>query len=61
MLRIPGGTQSGKKFRIKGLGVKRNGKRGDQFVEVSIQVPEKLDPTQEKMLKDFAEATGLKY
>jgi molecular chaperone DnaJ len=61
VLRIPPGTQSGRKFRIKGLGVERNGKRGDQLVAVTVQVPEKLSADQERMLKEFAETAGLKY
>lgn len=61
VLTIPPGTPSGKRFRIKGLGVERNGQRGDQYVEVSITVPEKLDADQEQKLKDFAEAAGIRY
>ena len=61
VLRVPGGTQSGRKFRIKGMGIERNGKRGDQFVEVTVTVPERLDPKQEKKLKEFAEAAGLRF
>jgi molecular chaperone DnaJ len=61
VLRIPPGTQHGQKFRITGLGVEKNGKRGDQFVEVKIELPEKLTPDQEAAAKEFAEKTGLKY
>ncbi|MCZ6916414.1 MAG: J domain-containing protein [Gemmatimonadetes bacterium] len=60
-LRIPPGTQPGRKFRVRGMGVERNGKRGDQFVEIDVKIPEKLDERQEGLLKDFAEAAGLKY
>ncbi|MDH5642754.1 MAG: J domain-containing protein, partial [Gemmatimonadota bacterium] len=35
LLRIPKGTQAGRRFRIKGHGVERNGKRGDQLVSRS--------------------------
>jgi molecular chaperone DnaJ len=61
VLRVPPGTQSGRKFRIKGMGVERNGKRGDQFVEITVSVPEKLDSNQAAKLKEFAEAAGLKF
>jgi molecular chaperone DnaJ len=47
MLKIPPGTQPGRKFRIKGLGLEKNGRRGDQLVEVQVEIPEKLDPEQE--------------
>ena len=44
MLRIPPGTQPGRKFRIKGQGVEKNGRRGDQLVQVQVTVPERADP-----------------
>jgi molecular chaperone DnaJ len=61
VLRIPAATQPGRKLRIKGQGVERNGRRGDQLVEIAVTVPEKLTPDQEKLLKEFAAAAGLKY
>jgi molecular chaperone DnaJ len=53
-LKIPAGTQPGKKFRIKGQGIDRNGQKGDQIVTVNVKLPEKLTPEQEAALKDFA-------
>ncbi len=35
--------------------------KGDLIVEVDIVVPEKLTEEQERMMKEFAEAGGLKY
>ena len=61
VLRIPASTQPGKKFRIRGQGIEKNGRRGDQYVEISVKVPEKLSAEQEKLLKDFAAASDLKY
>src|SRR6185295_19517818 len=61
MLRIPGGTQPGRKFRIKGQGVEKNGVKGDQLVQVQVIVPEQLTPEQQDMLKRFAESAGLSY
>ncbi len=60
-LKIPPGTQSGTKFRIAGQGIEKGEKRGDQYVEVKITVPAELDPEQEKLMQEFAEATGLRY
>jgi len=34
---------------------------GDLIVEVQIDVPEKLTEEQQKAMKDFAAASGLKY
>ena len=61
VLRIPPGTQPGRKLRIKGQGVEKNGRRGDQFVEITVSVPKDLTPEQETLLKSFAEAAELKY
>jgi molecular chaperone DnaJ len=60
-LKIPPGTPSGKRFRIRGQGVKKGEQQGDLIVEVQINVPEQLTEEQEKMMRDFAEAGGLKY
>ena len=61
VLNIPAGTQPGRKFRIKGQGVEKNGETGDQFVEVDVAIPEKLTAEQEQLLKKFADEAGLKY
>jgi molecular chaperone DnaJ len=61
VLRVPAGTQPGRRFRIRSQGVEHNGKRGDQLVEVQVTIPEKLTPEQETLLKEFAEKAGLKF
>ncbi|HEY2825037.1 MAG TPA: molecular chaperone DnaJ [Gemmatimonadales bacterium] len=61
VLRIPPGTQPGRRFRIKGQGVEKNARRGDQLVEVAVSIPEKLTAEQEKLLKDFAEKAKLPH
>jgi molecular chaperone DnaJ len=60
-LKIPTGTPSGKRFRVRNQGVKKGDQRGDLIVEVEIVVPEKLTEEQEKMMREFAESGGLKY
>ncbi|HEV2130413.1 MAG TPA: molecular chaperone DnaJ [Longimicrobiaceae bacterium] len=61
VLRIPPGTQSGTRFRIKGQGVEKGGRRGDQFVRVNVTVPDKLDEQEESLMRQFAEMAELKY
>jgi molecular chaperone DnaJ len=61
VLRIPPGTQNGTRFRIRGQGVTRGERTGDQFVEVRVEVPETLTPEAEEAMKSFAESTGLRY
>ena len=60
-IKIPAGTPSGKRFRVRGQGIEKAEKKGDLIVEVSIAVPEKLSEEQERMMKEFADAGGLKY
>lgn len=61
VLKLPPGTQHGQKFRIPGQGIERNGRRGDQYVEVHVQIPEHLTAEQQEAFKAFAEKAGLKY
>lgn len=61
VLNIPKGTQSGTKFRIRGQGVEKADRVGDQFVEVVVAVPEELSSEERKAMEEFAEATGLKH
>ncbi|HEX3534192.1 MAG TPA: molecular chaperone DnaJ [Gemmatimonadaceae bacterium] len=60
-IKIPPGTPSGKRFRVRGQGIQKGEKKGDLIVEVSIAVPEKLSEEQERMMKDFADSGGMKY
>lgn len=59
-LKIPAGTQTGTKFRLRGKGAPRlNGNsNGDQTVTVNIVTPKKLNDEQRKALEAFAKASG---
>lgn len=61
VLKIPPGTQSGTRFRIPNLGVEKNGRRGDQYVEVTITVPEKLDDRSRELIQELAQLEKMKY
>lgn len=52
---IPEGTQPGTVFRLRGKGVQNlNGRgRGDQYVEVTVEVPKGLSKAQKEALKNF--------
>lgn len=52
---IPEGTQPGTVFRLRGKGVQNlNGRgRGDQYVEVTVEVPKGLSKAQKDALKNF--------
>jgi molecular chaperone DnaJ len=61
VLRIPPGTQNGTRFRIKGQGVEKGGRRGDQYVKVEVGVPENLSDEQRQEFERFADTAGLKH
>ena len=60
-LRIPEGTQPGAVFRLRGRGVPslRGFGKGDQLVRIKIEVPRRLNARQKKILREFAQASGL--
>jgi len=59
-LTIPSGTQPGTVFRMgnKGMPRLRRRGRGDLFVEVVVEVPEKLNAEEEDALRKFAALRG---
>ncbi len=56
-LKIPEGTQSGAKFRLKGKGVPDvNGRgRGDLYIHIQVTMPTKLTRDQKKLFEQLAE------
>lgn len=60
-LEIAKGTQPGAELRLKELGVPRvNGYgRGDFVVQVRVVIPQTLTRDQEKLLREFAETSGV--
>ncbi|KOO52235.1 molecular chaperone DnaJ [Viridibacillus sp. FSL E2-0187] len=59
-MKIPTGTQSGDRFRLKGKGVKNvhGYGTGDQHVIVSVVTPKKLTEKQKQLLREFASISG---
>jgi molecular chaperone DnaJ len=55
LLKIPRGTSSGTRLRLKGQGVTGvDGRgRGDQLIRVTIQVPAKINKRMEELLQEF--------
>lgn len=56
-LMIPAGCQSGEIFRLKGRGMPdlRGSGVGDLLVQVHVEVPRRLAPKEESLLRDLAE------
>ena len=61
VLKLPAGTQPGRRFRIKGEGIAKGDRKGDMIVTVQVTIPEELSEEQAELLKKFAESTGLKH
>jgi molecular chaperone DnaJ len=59
-LRVPPGTQSGQRFRLRGRGAPsvRNGRRGDLVVEVRLMLPRVLDERSKAILREFGAING---
>jgi molecular chaperone DnaJ len=59
-IRIPPGTKSGQKFRLKDKGAPHPGKkvRGDEFVEVSIVPPPFEDQRVREIMKELEKLSG---
>ena len=57
LIKIPAGTKSGKKFIIRGEGIKnpRGYGKGDLIVVTNIEVPKHLTHRQKELLKEFHE------
>lgn len=57
LLRIPQGTQSGQRFRLRERGapsLRAGGVRGDQFVDVKITLPTVISEETKEILQQFA-------
>ena len=59
-LKIPGETQTGKLFRMRGKGVKsvRGGAQGDLLCRVVVETPVGLNDKQKQLLKELQESFG---
>jgi molecular chaperone DnaJ len=54
-VKIPGGTQSGRRFRLqaKGMPVLRSKQVGDMYVQVMVETPQNLTKRQRELLAEF--------
>ena len=59
-LRVPPGTQSGQRFRLRDRGAPsaRDGRRGDLVVEVRLMLPKLLDERSKELLREFGRING---
>jgi molecular chaperone DnaJ len=54
-VKVPEGTQSGRRFRLagKGMPVLRSRQSGDMYVQVVVETPQKLTKKQRELLSEF--------
>ena len=54
-VKVPEGTQSGRRFRLQGKGmpVLRSKQAGDMYIQVLVETPQKLSKRQRELLNEF--------
>jgi molecular chaperone DnaJ len=59
-LRVPPGTQSGQRFRLRerGAASTRDGRRGDLIIEARLMLPKVLDERSKELLREFGRVNG---
>ncbi|MCI0574566.1 MAG: HSP40/DnaJ peptide-binding protein, partial [Myxococcaceae bacterium] len=59
-VRVPPGSQSGRKLRLRGKGVPslKGGPRGDLYLNLQVQVPEKDTPQVRALVEPLGQAYG---
>lgn len=57
-IKIPPGTQSGQRLRVRGRGLGKEGARGDLFVITRIQVPTKISDSERALWEQLAKASS---
>jgi molecular chaperone DnaJ len=59
-VRVPPGTQSGQRFRLRGRGAPslQNGHHGDLVIETRIMLPPLLDERSKELLREFGAING---
>ena len=56
-IKIPSGTQSGQRLRVRGRGLGKEGARGDLFVVTRIQTPAEISEGEKKLWEQLAAAS----
>jgi molecular chaperone DnaJ len=59
-VKVPEGTQSGRRFRLgaKGMPVLRTRETGDMYVQVLVETPQKLTKRQKELLQEFEQQSS---
>ena len=54
MLTVPKGSNTGTVLRLKGKGVQRRGRHGDEIVKLKVMLPAERNPELETFLANWA-------
>jgi molecular chaperone DnaJ len=57
-VKVPAGIQSGKMLRIRDEGVPSGGQKGNLYIKVIVQIPEKLSRKGKDLLEELAKVEG---
>ena len=59
-VKIPHGSQSGRRMRLRGKGMSalRSNMRGDMYVELTVETPSGLNARQRELLEEFRKEGG---
>lgn len=57
-LKVPAGTQPGSVLRIRGKGIPHGRSRGDQRIEILVEVPTQLSARQRELVEELARELG---
>lgn len=60
-LKIPAGTDSGKIFKLKKLGIQSVKGRGDHFVKIMIKTPRNISSKLKREFEQWASESGMNY
>lgn len=58
VLKVPAGTQPGHVLRIRGKGIPAGRGRGDQHVEIAVEIPRSLSARQRELVEQLAAELG---
>ena len=57
-VKVPAGIQSGKMLRVREEGVPSGGSRGNLYIKLMVQIPEKLSRRGKELLEELAKTEG---
>ena len=59
-IKIPPGTQSGQRLRVRGHGLGKESERGDLFVVAQVKVPDEIDEPERRLWEQLAHESKFK-